>query len=187
MEPSMEHSMHEHCAQKPAESPFARAEVAYDLPDVTLTDQEGHPFRIEQLASSDRVVALNFIFATCTTICPVMTATFAEMRRTLGEDVDGVRMVSITIDPEHDTPAVLAEYAARFDAPSDWAFLTGSSEDTKTVLTSFDALFGSKFNHHPVTVLHAPGQDQWVRLDGLGSGAALAEEVRALLPPAGVL
>jgi protein SCO1/2 len=175
-------AVNDHCAKKVPESPFERSEAAYVLPDVTLLDQAGRPFPIQQLAAADEPVAVNFIFATCTTICPVMTATFAKMRDALGDDADRIRMVSITIDPDHDTPAILASYAERFEAPADWRFLTGAPADVEAALRGFDAYNGSKFDHKPVTVLHAPGAQQWVRLDGMGTGTALADEVKALLP-----
>ena len=171
------------CHEVPDESPFERTEASYSMPELTLTTQAGEPFAVQDLAAGDEPVVVNFIFATCTTICPVMTATFSKMRAELGADAERVRMVSITIDPEHDTPEVLAEYAQRFEAPADWLFLTGSSEDVTQVLRSFDTFNGSKFNHEPITVLRAAGQTEWIRLNGLGSGSALAQEVRSILPP----
>ncbi|MEZ4236218.1 MAG: SCO family protein [Myxococcota bacterium] len=178
-----EEPMSEHCARAAAaeKSPFTRTEAGYDVPHVRLLDQRGQPVDVAALASGEQPVALNFIFATCTTICPVMTATFAQMRSALGPDADRVRMVSVSIDPEHDTPAVLAAYAEKFDAPAAWSFLTGDAADVQQVLRAFDADFGSKFNHRPLTLLHAAGAEEWVRLDGLGSGAALADEVRGVL------
>ncbi|MEQ1564394.1 MAG: SCO family protein [Myxococcota bacterium] len=164
-----------------APSPFTRSEHGYVVPDLALTDQGGHPVSMRAIAASDQPVALNFIFATCTTICPVMTATFSQVREELGADAARVKFVSITIDPEHDTPAVLAAYAERFEAPADWAFLTGASADVEQVLRAFDAWSGSKLAHQPITLLHAPGRDGWIRLEGLGGGAALAAEVRPLL------
>ncbi|MEQ1501492.1 MAG: SCO family protein [Myxococcota bacterium] len=171
----------DHCKTPPTPSPFVRTEAAYDLPDLTLVDQAGRPVRLRELAASDRPIALNFIFATCTTICPVMTATFAQLRTELGPDVDRVRFVSITIDPEHDTPAVLAAYADKFDAPADWSFLTGPSADIEQALRAFDAYTGSKLAHRPITLVSEPGRNRWVRLEGLGSGKALADEVRTVL------
>src|SRR5438105_915954 len=64
-------------------------------------------------------VVLQFIFATCTTVCPVMTATLAAAQ----DQLSPARMISITIDPENDTPAVLQEYAHKFNAGPRWYFL----------------------------------------------------------------
>jgi protein SCO1/2 len=177
-EPPMDHSHHAAAAAKP--SPFVRSEHEYSVPEVTLRDQAGRPFPMSELQGGGPL-AVNFIFTTCTTICPVMTATFAQMRRELGPEADRIRLVSITIDPEHDTPAVLAEYADRFGAKPGWSFLTGSPQDVERVLRAFDAWTGSKASHRAVTLLRRPGEHGWVRLEGLGSGAALADQVRNVL------
>jgi cytochrome oxidase Cu insertion factor (SCO1/SenC/PrrC family) len=85
--------------------------AAYEVPDVTLLDESGREVPLRALLKGAEPVALNFIFTTCTTICPVMTATFAQMRRELGADASRIRMVSISVDPEYDRPAVLKRYA----------------------------------------------------------------------------
>jgi len=171
----------DHCAATKKPSPFQRSQGEYSLPEVTLRDQAGRPVLVSELEEASAPLALNFIFTTCTTICPVMTATFAQMRRELGPDADRIHLVSITIDPEHDSPAVLARYAERFGAPSGWSFLTGRPEDVERVLRAFDAWPGAKTNHRPITLLRAGGEHEWVRLEGLGSGAALADEARTVL------
>lgn len=172
----------DHCAPAATRpSPFQRSEREYSLPEVTLRDQAGRAVPMSELQGASGPLAVNFIFTTCTTICPVMTATFAQMRRELGAEADRIRLVSITIDPEHDTPAVLAGYAERFDAPPGWSFLTGSPGDVERVLRAFDAWAGSKTSHRPITLLRRRGESGWVRLEGLGSGAALADQARTVL------
>ena len=84
-----------------------------------------------------------------------MSATFAQVQRELGEDSNEVLMVSVSIDPEQDTPAELAAYAERFHAGPQWTFLTGSLEDSIAVQTAFDAYRGDKMNHTPLTLLRA--------------------------------
>jgi protein SCO1/2 len=162
-------------------SPFRLSKAEYSLPEVTLRDQAGRPVPVRDLERTSGPLAVNFIFTTCTTICPVMTATFAQMRRELGPEADKIRLVSISIDPEHDSPSVLAAYAERFGAPPGWSFLTGSPEDVEKVLRAFDAWTGSKTSHRPITLLHRRGESGWVRLEGLGGGAALADQVRTVL------
>lgn len=177
----IDHSQHQAMMSKAKR--FQRTIATYDLPNVALTNQLGQNLKVAELGKSQKPQALNFIFATCTTICPVMTATFAQMRRELGDDADRIEMLSITIDPEHDTPAVLEEYAGRFGAPPppNWSFLTGHPDDVAQVLQAFDAWSGSKAAHRPITLLRGAGEQAWVRLEGLGSGADLAAEARALL------
>jgi protein SCO1/2 len=172
----------DHCAPAATRpSPFQRSEREYSLPEVTLRDQAGRPVPMSELQGASGPLAVNFIFTTCTTICPVMTATFAQMRRELGPEADRIRMVSITIDPEHDTEAVLAGYAERFGVPPGWSLLTGNPGDVERVLRAFDVWTGSKASHRPITLLRRRGASGWVRLEGLGSGAALADLARTLL------
>jgi protein SCO1/2 len=153
----------------------------YTVPDVELIDESGTPVALRTLLSGDKPVAVTFIFTTCTTICPVITATFAQMRKELGSEADRIKLVSITIDPEHDTPSVLAQYAKRFDATKGWQFLTGSPADVERVLRTFDAWTGSKTNHRAITLMRRKGASEWVRVDGLASATALAEEARTVI------
>ena len=165
----------------PAKSAVKRTVEELSLEGLTLVDMDGREVALDQVLDTKRPVLLNFIFTTCTTICPVMTATFAQMRRELGPEAEKIRLVSISIDPEHDSPAVLAGYAERFGAPPGWTFLTGSPKDVEQVLRSFDAWSASKTGHRPITLLRRRGESEWVRLEGLGSGAALADQVRGVL------
>lgn len=153
----------------------------YDIPDVELLDEMGMAVTLRSILDTDQPVALNFIFTTCTTICPVMTATFAQMQRQLGAAAEQLQMVSVSIDPEYDRPDVLQAYARQFHAGEDWTFLTGDSADIVQVMQSFDTYAGSKMNHQPVTLLKSPHSESWVRIDGLASGADLAQEVSALI------
>lgn len=160
---------------------YATSLAVYDLPPVALEDSEGRAVSLEEVVAGPEPIALNFIFTTCTTICPVMTATFARMNAQLGADAKGLRFVSISIDPEYDTPGVLKSYASRYDAGENWWFLTGGAEEVTSVLRAFDAYFGGKTNHRPLTFLRGPSATEWVRIEGLASGADLATEYRHLL------
>lgn len=160
---------------------YQRSQHRYALPALTLRDQAGRPVPVSELEGDSGPMALNFIFATCTTICPVMSATFSQLLYALGPDAARIRLVSITIDPEHDTPAVLAALAQRFDAPPNWRFLTGNPGEVEQVVRAFDAWTGSKAAHRPITLLRRKGDSEWVRLEGLGSVTALAEQARTVI------
>lgn len=174
------------CCAKPGQpktSAYVRTVGSYPVPELRLLDQRGRDVPLADVLRDDgRPIALNFVFTTCNTICPVMTATFSKLRSELGDRAANVRFVSITIDPEHDTPAVLQRYAERYAAGADWRFLTGTLEDVVAVEKAFDAFAGSKMNHRPLTFLRAPGTHDWVRIDGFASAAELAAEVRSLAP-----
>jgi protein SCO1/2 len=159
---------------------YTRTLEPYEVPHLTLLDQSGQSIDLDELLEGPRPVALNFIFTTCTTICPVMAATFSKLQRELGDDVGDLRLVSISIDPEYDRPEVLASYAQRFHAEDRWRFLTGTQEQITSVLQSFNALTGSKVNHRPLTFFKLPDEEEWVRIEGLPAASTLADEYRHL-------
>lgn len=111
------------------------------VPAFTLTNQRGEPVGPDDLHG--HAWAANFVFTRCATVCPLLTAKFANLQKRLA-DVPGLRFVSISVDPEHDTPEVLARYAARYEAdPERWWFLTGSLEAIEqTVVKGFKVFMG---------------------------------------------
>ena len=176
-----EEDPHAHHRMAMKNTTYQVSDARYDIPDVRLLDTSGDSVDLKGMLASGEPVALNFIFTTCTTICPVMTATFAQMQRELGSDAERIHLVSISIDPEYDRPDVLASYARQFQAGGNWTFLTGDTNDVVNVLRSFDAYTGSKMSHRPITLLRRPGSDSWIRIDGLASGQSLAHEVTSRL------
>ena len=156
-------------------------EVAIAVPDVTLTGMDGRTVPLRAVLGDDRPVMLQFIFTTCPTICPLLTGVAARVREDLGKNREKIRAVSITIDPEHDTPAVLREYAANFDADPDWLFLTGRLPDVVAVQRAFGSYLGNKMNHPPYTFLRRSPRDPWVRIDGIVHADVLEVETRKMI------
>jgi len=174
-----DHSMHMKMMQN---RDYKLSSKQYNIPDVTLIDEDGHRTSLAKLLSADEPVALNFIFTTCKTICPVMTATFASMQSKLDQaQLKQLRVISISIDPEYDRPSVLRAYADKFKASHSWVFLTGDSNDINNVMRAFEAYTGAKMNHQPVTFLRKSPKQPWWRVDGLASGKDLAELVSTRL------
>jgi protein SCO1/2 len=171
----------DHGATAGAKHGYVRTVAAYIVPDVNMVDADGAAVPLRStLASEDRPVILNFIFTSCGAVCPVMSATFAQVQAALGPEREAMRMVSISIDPEQDTPAVLKAYAGKFGASRHWRMLTGSVDNSIAVQRAFDVYRGDKMNHQPVTFLRAhPGQP-WLRLDGFASAADILREYRQL-------
>lgn len=93
------------------------------LPPFELLDTAGRPMGLDRLTGRPWIA--DFIFTRCVAVCPMMSMRMAELDRELPPEV---ALVSITVDPEHDTPEVLARYAERFDASERWSFLTGDRE-----------------------------------------------------------
>jgi protein SCO1/2 len=107
------------------------------MPDFVLINQDNERFDSAKLRG--KVVALNFIFTTCSDVCPVFTANLAQLQRTLNRRYrEDIFFVSVTTDPEVDSPKVLKAYAQRYNADlKNWAFLTGSEAELKRVWKSF--------------------------------------------------
>jgi len=113
-----------------------------DLPDFgaaprfSLTDQSDQPFTSADTAN--RVVVVDFIYTTCTDVCPMLSARMRDLQERLKSEnlfASRVLLLSITVDPQRDTPAVLAEYGERFHAdPAGWRFLTGDREILRHLL-----------------------------------------------------
>jgi protein SCO1/2 len=180
--PGMEHTGHAHHQHMMMSPGYQRSRATYTVPDITLVDQHGQKVSLPVLLNTgDKPVMLNFIFTSCTAICPMMTAIFAKVQTQLGDDAARVRMVSVSIDPEHDTPAELDAYAERFNAGTQWLFLTGSLDNSIAVQKAFDAYRGDKMNHTPLTLFHAAPDAPWVRFDGFADAADLTREYRSLL------
>lgn len=152
----------------------------YEAPDVELTTDDRIALSFADLLNTDKPVMLNFIFTTCTTICPVLSASFTQVQALLGERADEVLMISITIDPEYDTPDKLAEYAERFGAGAQWKFLTGRIDDIIVVEKAFDIYRGSKTNHDPVTFLRGGKTKRWLRMEGFAKAAEIVTEYEKL-------
>lgn len=135
------------------------------LPAVVLTDETGRTVRLQDDFAKDHVVVMNFIFTTCSTICQPMSATFAQVEKQLG--TRPVRLVSISIDPENDTPARLAEWKARFKGGSSWTLLTGAQEEIDRLRKALGVYTADRLSHTPTTVLLDERSGRSTRLNGL--------------------
>jgi protein SCO1/2 len=158
--------------------PYVRTVVKYSLPDVTLINQNGAKVRLKSILESDKPVVVDFIFGTCTTICPVLSAGYANLQQKMGADSSKVHLVSFSIDPENDTPKVMKEYLKRYRAKPGWDFLTGSREDIDKVMRAFDAYIPNKMYHFPLTLIRGPKDDKWVRIYGLTSTSEFLNEYK---------
>ncbi len=167
------HAHHHHMAME-----ATRTSAAYSVPDVELVRDDGKTVQLTRELDDGRPVVLTFVFTSCTTICPMISATLAQLQRRLGPARDQVHIVSISIDPEFDTPARLREYATKFGAGPEWQHYGGSLDASRTVQRAFGAYRGEKMNHAPTTLVRTHPGAEWVRFDGF----ATADELLAALP-----
>ena len=139
--------------------------VYAELPEFSLTNRDGSAVTLDDLAGAPWIA--DFIFTRCAGICPFMTR---QMGRLAGEVPPGVKLVSITADPEHDTPEVLAAYAERHDAPESWYFLTGEGEAVRSLsrdgfLLGLEPASGEGPEVEAEPIIHS---NRFVLVDGAG-------------------
>ena len=151
------------------------------ISDVILINQNGEPVRVYSDLVKSKIVAINTIFTTCTTLCPLMGANFARMQQLLPAAVrEQVHLISISVDPVTDTPPLLRAWAQRFGAQPGWTLLTGSRRDVETVLKELGIFVADKWEHSPVLVVGSEARGRWTRTSGLTSTAKLVELISGL-------
>jgi protein SCO1/2 len=168
---------HMHHSMAPVAS-TNRTTVAYAVPDVSLVRQDGTQVKLREELNDGRPVVLAFIFTSCTTVCPLTSHTLSELQTKLGSERDRVHLVSITIDPEQDTPARLRAYAKTFNAGPEWQYYTGTREASEAAQRAFDVYRGAKMDHSPATLVRTSPGAPWVRIGGF----ATADQLYAELP-----
>lgn len=140
-----------------------------EMTPFALTDQDGNPYGSEQL--NEHVFVANFFFSTCPTVCPQMLAHTRELqielKKRLGPRAEFVKLISISVDPEKDTPAKLRETAENWDADLNmWRFLTGTREQVwKVVDKSFRTGVTANPKNKAEPIIHSPN---YVLVDSLG-------------------
>lgn len=176
-----EHSHHHHHAAAAPAMENKRSIEKYAVPALNMIRQDGSKVNFQADIDDGRPVMLNFIYTSCTAICPVTTQVFSQVQEKLGADKAKLHMVSVSIDPEYDSPARLDAYARKYNAGTQWQFYTGTREASIAVQKAFGAYRGDKMNHVAVTYMRAAPGKPWIRLDGMRSPDDLAKEVRSLL------
>lgn len=175
-----DHSQHMQAMKSMQNQEYLRSVEDYALPNLQLVDMNGNTVLLDEVLNSDQPMMVNFIYTSCTTICPILSATFSSAQHQMGKASEPVKWVSFSIDPEYDTPARLREYAQRFHAGDNWQFFTGDLDQIIALQKAFNVYFGSKSNHKPVTFLRAGRDKPWVRLEGLTSSTELVAEYRQI-------
>lgn len=165
----------------PADTGTTKSLRDYTLPAVSLVRDDGKVVSLPEEMNDGRPVVLNFIFTTCGSICPVMSSIFSQFQRRLGADAYKAHLMSISIDPEQDTPARLAEYAKRFHAGGEWRHYTGTVAASVAAQRAFDVYRGAKMSHTAVTLLRAAPGKPWLRIEGFVTPDDLLREYKGLL------
>jgi protein SCO1/2 len=175
--PAVAHDAHkEHAAAQPA-----AGNVKVKLSDAALVDQNGRPARLAADVLGHHIVVMDFVYTTCTTVCPVLSAVLGQVQAKLAGRLErDVRLVSITVDPVRDTPARLKAYGEKHGAGSGWVWLTGDTTTVNDVLKGFGA-YAPDFTQHPPMVLVGDAKSgRWTRFLGFPSPEQILAQVEAL-------
>ena len=152
------------------------------FPDATFTTHEGKTVRLYDDLVKGKTVAINLIYTTCQYSCPLETAKLAQVQRLLGDRMGrDIFFYSITIDPEHDTPAVLKAYAEKYHAGPGWLFLTGKRDDIERVAKRV-GLFAepdraTADGHVPFLLVGNEATGQWMRNSAMDNPRFIARTI----------
>ena len=157
------------------------------FPDVVLVNQRGEPVHVHRDLVQGKVVVMNFIYTRCTTICPALGVSFARLQELeqarLGREVN---LVSVTLDPETDTPERLRAWGERYHAASGWTLLGGAPRDVEQLLKALSVYTAVKESHVPIVLAGNDRTGRWRRAHGLTTPAQLHEIIDRLRAGASV-
>ena len=146
-----------------------------------LVRADGKMVSLPEEMNDGRAIVLNFIFTTCSDICPLSSAVLAQFEHRLGDEADKVHLMSISIDPEQDTPARLLEYARKYHAGPEWQHYTGTLKASIAAQQAFGVYRGGKLSHTAVTLMRAAPGKPWLRIEGFTTPDDLVRDYRELL------
>lgn len=171
-----------------APDPHAGHQVGHQAPqdapvrfvDAMLIDQHERPVLLQDEVA-DRIVVMGFIYTSCTTVCPVVSAIMQKVQERLGGRVgDDVRLISISIDPLRDTPARLRDQARTYQAGPGWIWLTGAVPAVTDTLKGLGTWSADLQNHQPVILVGDGRSGRWTRYYGFTDPAVLVARVAEL-------
>ena len=163
------------------DSPAASPAERY-FGDALLTNQDGKQLRLYSDILKGNVVIINSFYSTCSSVCRVTIPVFKQLQDELGERVGkDVRLISITVDPESDTPEVLRKYAAGVGAKPGWVFLTGDKQTVDQVLYSLGLYAEAKENHSNVFIIGNEPTGLWKKVLGVAPPYEIWRSVESVL------
>jgi protein SCO1 len=161
------------------EQSFRTVSVREDLiQDLQLIDETGQQRQVYQDLVKDRIVVLNFIFTTCSTICMPMGAMYSSLQSEFGDRP--IRLISISIDPERDTPSRLSAWKNKFRGGPNWTLLTGSKRDIDALGKRLGVYASDRLNHVPTLVLIDDLRGRSTRMGALVQASAVITAIDLL-------
>ena len=148
-------------------TPPPNLQPAAVVPDVPVLDQDGKHLHFYSDLVRGRTVAIDLIYTSCPTFCPMLTANFRTVQQELGARIGkDIELISISIDPVNDTPAKLREFSAQFEPGPGWTFVTGARPDIAKLLDKLGQPLGNPDDHTPLVLIHNDRVGGWTHVDG---------------------
>jgi protein SCO1 len=171
------------------EAPAARAQASdvsgsleLDVPDVPVVTQDGAHLNFHRDLVAGKVVAINFIFTTCTTVCPPLGVKFGTLQRLLGDHLGkDAFLISVSVDPVNDTPDRLKAWAAKFGARPGWTLVTGRKQDIDELLRGLSSSGASPEGHTPMVLIGNDAAGSWTRAHGFAPASTLVKSIEKAL------
>lgn len=165
-----------------AGAPATRSPGALSIPDTPVLDQDGNEIRFYSDLVEGRVVAVNFVFTTCTTICPPMGANFGRLQKLMADKAGrDFEMISVSVDPAVDTPQRLKAWAEKFGREPGWTLVTGSKTAIDELLKALRVFTPDKTDHSPILLLGDDARGEWTRAYALAPPAQVAAMIDGLI------
>ena len=161
-------------AQQPE---IIRQVVSYSIPNLTVIRQDGEKVGFNTAIDDGRPVVMSFIFTSCAAICPMLSHSLMKTQSALEQQHQNTHLVSISIDPENDTPSALKDYAKKFSAGQNWDFYTGSRKENIELQKAFNVFRGDKMNHASVILIRYKPGAPWIRLEGFITSSMIIDEL----------
>ena len=150
--------------------------------DVELINQDGKKVHFYSDVLKGKTVIVNAFFTSCTSVCPPMNRNMEKIQEALGDRVGrDVFLVSMTVDPETDTPARMKEYAKKFHAGPGWLFLTGKKENLDWALYKLGQYVDNKDDHQTVLIIGNEPTGLWKKAFGMANVAELVQVVESVV------
>jgi protein SCO1 len=150
--------------------------------DVELLNQDGQKVRFYTDVLQGKTVIVNAFFTTCTSVCPPMNRNMEKIQEVFGDRVGrDVFLVSITVDPEVDTPARLKDYAQKFHAKPGWVFLTGKKENLDWALYKLGQYVETKDDHKTIFIIGNEPTGLWKKAFGMANVNELVQVVESVV------
>ena len=152
-----------------AQADLPQSPSKLSVPDIAVVDQKGKHLRFDSDILKGRIAVINTFFTNCTAICPITQETFSRLSKSLGDRLGrDVVLVSISVDPESDTPQHMRHWGEKFHAGPGWILVTGTKREIEQLLKSL-GLFAPGAKRHQTAVLIGNPSTGWIRESGFAS------------------